>query len=670
MLSLLLLPLFSAATAAQQGAATIIQKTGGWCSPAIANVTGNVTVTCIGVDPRALKRLNEELNQRTLQLADKVREADKWTQRYKELEKRLNSVGDDSLLSHRAEKYLHEGELEQAGAVLDKILRNEESQIDRTAANHYNRALVFTLQFLPLDALPHYEKAYQYRPQELEYGLAFASALLDEADYSRAEPVILSNLDRVRQRAKPKPSGHVVQEVFALEDLGKLYRYTDRKKQAAVTFGEALDILKQDARPDPSYEEYLASLLLQKADVDFWTQRIKQAEDTYVEALNILGPLAKTGQLTWLAELAQTLNNLGKLYSRTHQIKKAETVYLEALDVCRHLVKANPAYKESLADTLESIGILYSNPGQFEQAEVDLLEALAIRRELAKSNPLYEADVADTLDSLGLLYSAAQRRPEAEAAYVESLNILRRLAQQNPAVYQFHLANSLHDLAMFYRQIGRTSEAEANYIQGLKIVGPAAKVAPETYRPFLATLLNDLAVLYFTIGRIDESEADYTQALAIRRELANANPDAYLGDLAGTLSNLGVLYDATKQTIRSQAAYQEALDAFRHLAETNPGIYQIYVARTLTNMAKLHLAIGDRPQAAKEIEESISINRQHWRANTPSAADDLAECLIIDAQTRQDSLEMCKLTREAAALAHDPILIDRANKQLVSCTSP
>src|SRR5664280_2592935 len=87
----------------QQPLPTIVQRSSGWCSPNISNVVGNVTVNCIGVDPRALKRLNAELDQKNLQLADKIREADEWTARYKELEARLSEAGDDSALSLQAE---------------------------------------------------------------------------------------------------------------------------------------------------------------------------------------------------------------------------------------------------------------------------------------------------------------------------------------------------------------------------------------------------------------------------------------------------------------------------------------------------------------------------------------------------------------------------------------
>src|SRR5271165_6954018 len=200
MYSSVLVPLVIMA-ALQQPPAPTVQKSSGWCSPNIANVVGNVTVNCIGVDPRALKRLNAELNRKNLQLVDKIREADEWTRRYKELETQLSAAGDDSVLSRQAEDYLHEGELEKAGAILDEILGSEEKQIDRTAANHYNRALVFELQFRPLDALPHLKKAYQLATanespsEEVKYGQEYAALLLAQNDFSRAEPVLQGTLN-------------------------------------------------------------------------------------------------------------------------------------------------------------------------------------------------------------------------------------------------------------------------------------------------------------------------------------------------------------------------------------------------------------------------------------------------------------------------------------------
>src|SRR5260370_22108717 len=131
-----LLTLFILVAALQEAPVTIVQKSSGWCSPNIANVAGNVTVNCIGVDPRALKRLNAQLDRKNLQLADKIREADEWTSKYKELEAQLDRGGHHIALSNQAQEYLHQGELDKAGAILDNILPEEDKQTERAAADH------------------------------------------------------------------------------------------------------------------------------------------------------------------------------------------------------------------------------------------------------------------------------------------------------------------------------------------------------------------------------------------------------------------------------------------------------------------------------------------------------------------------------------------------------
>lgn len=69
--------------------AQVTQQTTGWCSPAVAGTGGNVTVVCQGVDPKALARLQELLDKKDLELADKIKEADEWVTKYRELEARL-----------------------------------------------------------------------------------------------------------------------------------------------------------------------------------------------------------------------------------------------------------------------------------------------------------------------------------------------------------------------------------------------------------------------------------------------------------------------------------------------------------------------------------------------------------------------------------------------------
>src|SRR5271167_2387536 len=275
MLIALLIPV--AILVAQQAQPATVQKSSGWCSPNISNVAGNVTVNCIGVDPRALNRLNQHLVEMKLDRDKAVQVANEWTAKYKELEAQLSKAGDDSVLSRQAEEYLHEGELEKAGAILDQILAKEEPNVSRTAANHYNRGLIFELQFRPLDAIPRLELAYRYRPEVWTYGMEYSYELLNQNDFKKAERVLLDVLDNTRLLAQKKPATYPPKISAALNNLGLVYGSTQRLKEAETAYQESLDIRLPLAKSDPAAMSDVATTLNNLANLYSDTERYKEA---------------------------------------------------------------------------------------------------------------------------------------------------------------------------------------------------------------------------------------------------------------------------------------------------------------------------------------------------------------------------------------------------------
>jgi len=183
---------------------TITQTTTGWCSPAVGKAD-NVTVICQGVDPKALARLNELLDKKDLELAAKIREAEEWAQKYREVEQRLATQGQDEPLAQLAQALLKEGKLDEAGVILDRVLATGEKGVEHTAAHHFNRAEVFALQFQLHKALPHYEKAYRYRSHNVEYAFKYAWALQQQRSYATAQTVYQEVLTTYRQLAQANP---------------------------------------------------------------------------------------------------------------------------------------------------------------------------------------------------------------------------------------------------------------------------------------------------------------------------------------------------------------------------------------------------------------------------------------------------------------------------------
>src|SRR5262249_48182777 len=111
----------------------------------------------------------------------------------------LVAQGADATLVKTAQDLLHEGKLKEAGKIYDQLLvSHDEPNVDRAAQNHFARAQIYALQFRPLDALPGYAKAYQYRPDHVDYAFEYAKLLKNQGQYGKAEIVLNGLLAQLR----------------------------------------------------------------------------------------------------------------------------------------------------------------------------------------------------------------------------------------------------------------------------------------------------------------------------------------------------------------------------------------------------------------------------------------------------------------------------------------
>jgi tetratricopeptide (TPR) repeat protein len=159
------------------GPPDIEPTTNGPC-PTTTGGENRIQGICNYVVPRALKRLNDLLDEQDLQLQQKIAEANEWAREYWDLDQQLTETrrtraaqGENTGLLQRAQDLLHEGELEGAGKIFDQLIVRDEANVDRASQDHFNRAQSYALQFRPLDALPHYALAYQHRPERVDYAL-------------------------------------------------------------------------------------------------------------------------------------------------------------------------------------------------------------------------------------------------------------------------------------------------------------------------------------------------------------------------------------------------------------------------------------------------------------------------------------------------------------------
>jgi tetratricopeptide (TPR) repeat protein len=138
---------------------------------------------------------------------------------------------------------------------------------------------------------------------------------------------------------------------------------------------------------------------------------MKEAEESYKEALDIRRQLAKANPATYQQYVATTLNDLAGLYTRTQRMKEAQEAYQEALDIRRQLAKANPAtYQPDVAKCLNSLASIDAEINNLTRAQTEVEEALSINRELWKANPEMVGDsLALSLLIDGMVLNAVQR---------------------------------------------------------------------------------------------------------------------------------------------------------------------------------------------------------------------------------------------------------------------
>ncbi|MBI5427508.1 MAG: tetratricopeptide repeat protein, partial [Nitrospinae bacterium] len=148
----------------------------------------------------------------------------------------------------------------EAGTALDKEIETQEQDAGLLAHHHFARAEIFALQFRPLQALPHYERAYEPDVAMTLNNLGNLYAATQK--HAQAETALREALDSYRKLAKRNPGAYEPHMAMTLNNLGALYADIQKHAQAETAYKEALSIRKKLAARNPdAYEPYVAATL-------------------------------------------------------------------------------------------------------------------------------------------------------------------------------------------------------------------------------------------------------------------------------------------------------------------------------------------------------------------------------------------------------------------------
>lgn len=228
--------------AAGQSGGPIYQRSDGACSPPIVNNSGQVTITCPGINPVALRSLEDGLSKlvqeirqqhrefgeshRTIanqnDLIDRLRrEANDWAKRYHDLSERL-SAPDDDAANGKAGALIRQGRLAEAEALLERLAEQQEAQVARAAATHNSLGDVAMLRFETARAMAQYGKAYRFQPNNPLYAFNYAGAAEHQQRYAEAEEAYRTALRLSGDLATRDPGAYRPDVAGTLNNLGLL----------------------------------------------------------------------------------------------------------------------------------------------------------------------------------------------------------------------------------------------------------------------------------------------------------------------------------------------------------------------------------------------------------------------------------------------------------------
>jgi serine/threonine-protein kinase len=350
-----------------------------------------------------------------------------------------------------------------------------------------------------------------------------------EAAYRRSVAV----LDRLAGEA-PAASGHRRHLASALTRLGGSLTERGRYGEAEPLLRRSVGLGRALAAATTDDRLALAAAELGLGDLLRISGRGAEAEATFRQAADLLGPLADGGAVEPRQRLAAAHDNLGLVLREGGRFEEAAASYRRAAKLLERLVAESPTLpgpRDGLAKVYNSLGLLIGDGGLDQESED------VFRRQVALQQRLNE-DFPD--------------RPD----------------------YRRSLARATLNLAIRLDGKGETREAESLYRRALALDEALAAEFPDVvkYRRDLARGLNGLAVLLATTGRHAEAEPLYDRALTAYRRLAEEAPavPAHRFSLAGTLIHRGQLLDATNRRRPAGEAYREATGLLDALTAEHP----------------------------------------------------------------------------------------------------
>ena len=433
----------------------LVQSTSGWCSPAIANVKGNVTIKCIGVSPEALEILNKRLLSSNLKAQERLVEANRWAARYHKLLDELNGSTDADSVQLR--QLIEQGKFQSAERILRSSIERRTHDLNvlqrSLASEHARLADVFYLDRKIPEATEQFRQAYLLSGDDPEYALSYGGMLAVQHKFDSAADLAQNTVNLITKKSTPLSEKEEFQLYQALNELAACHDSRNRIEDALATSEKALTVITALATVNAKYENDYLDAVVATAEL--------QSRVNHVNSIKLLEQVhPRVDQLSaskdTIHQRAKFYNALGLAYLFAEDYLDAEEPLEKARDFYAQAYRANADVAAGYGYALTNLANCERFLKKYDLAEAGFAEAAGIFEELVKLMPWYMGSLADVYSGWGELYEDNHQFGKAERKLSDAVRAERVLASQEPTPEELYgFAQNLLTLQRIYRAEGK-----------------------------------------------------------------------------------------------------------------------------------------------------------------------------------------------------------------------
>lgn len=327
-----------------------------------------------------------------------------------------------------------------------------------------------------------------------------------------------------------------------------------------------------------------------------FSEAIQKEEKALKISQELYGPLHPS--------LVPIYNNLGTLYRFLADYGKAEQDYKWGLAL---LEQNFGPHDPKVAGCLENLAALYSDLGRLSEAEIAAKRALSLREANTDQDPQV---LSQTEALLGQIEFGLQNNSQAQKLFQKALGTLEKASPAEPAL-SIDFLNSLAqvDQATQNSTFAQTCLEKSLDITQKNFHADAIEVSDAMVR---------LADFFHSQGLDKKAQPLYASAFKIDQRYVGS---VYTYDSLPYLKRLAKVYFSLGDTKSSEALWEKILPTEKEAY--NPRHPQ--VAMDLFQLARVEWALGEKPKALKDLQESIDILKSYFPDDHP---------LVIQVQTQ------------------------------------